>query len=52
VYDVTTGIELTNEIISGTFSESYTELVDYVAGDIGRYRITYVSGATAKQEIE
>lgn len=52
VYNVTTWIELTNEIISGTFSESYTEWVDYVAGDIGRYRIAYTSGATGKQEIE
>jgi len=54
IYNITTATELTNAVVSGGsgISEVYTLGTDYSANDEGRIRITYSSGATAKQEYE
>lgn len=54
IYNVTAATELDNALVSGGagISHLYTESVDFTVGDIGRYRVTYQSGTTAKQPIE
>jgi len=51
IYNVTTGTEVVNQIVSGTsYSTTYVEGTDYTDGDTVRVRLTYVSGTTAKAE--
>ena len=51
IYNVTTGTEIVNQIVSGTsYSTTYVEGTDYTDGDTVRVRLTYVSGTTAKAE--
>lgn len=54
IYNVTADVELDNAVVSGGsgISHLYTEGVDFTAGDIGRYRVAYQSGTTAKQTLE
>ncbi len=51
IYNVTQATELTNSLSSGGISEVYIKDTDYTAGDVGRYRITYQSGVTAKEDL-
>jgi hypothetical protein len=54
VYNITQDVELTNTAVSGGLGVDvvYTKGIDYDAGDVGRYRVTYQSGVDAKGEIE
>ena len=53
IYNVTSATELDNDVLaSGGVDETYTKGTDYTAGDTGRYRVTYQSGAGAKEFIE
>jgi hypothetical protein len=54
VYNVNAGSELNNAVVSGGagISVSYTKGAGYSAGDVGRYRITYQNGVTAREPIE
>lgn len=49
IYNATTDTEMFNAIISGTtYSDTYTEGVEYTNGDVINIRVTYQSGVTAK----
>lgn len=52
IYNVTQDTELTNDTVTGGggIDETYTLSTDYNASDVGRIRVTYVSGTSAKQE--
>ena len=54
IYNVTQDVELTNTTTSGGtgIDVTYIKGTDYDAGDTGRYRITYQSGASARESIE
>jgi len=51
IRNVTTDTELTNSTTSGGvgIDESYTSGVDYTAGDVGEYNVTYVNGTNANK---
>jgi hypothetical protein len=54
IYNVTQDVELSFDTVSGGtgLSENYISGVSYSNGDIGRYRITYQVGTSARQPIE
>jgi hypothetical protein len=54
IYNITQDVELTNTTTSGGtgIDVTYIKGTDYDAGDTGRYRITYQSGASARESIE
>jgi len=54
IYNVTADAELDNAVVSGGsgITHTYDEGVDFTIGDIGRYRVAYQSGTTAKQTLE
>jgi hypothetical protein len=54
VFNVTTNLEILNQVISGatSYNQTYAEGTDYTVGDIVRVRFTYTSGLTSYVEFE
>ena len=52
VFNVTTGLEVLNQVISGatSYNQTYAEGTDYTSGDVVRVRLTYTSGLTSYLE--
>ena len=51
LFNVTTGLETANLVVAGTtYTATYSEGVDYTAGDAVRIRVASTSGATAMKE--
>jgi hypothetical protein len=54
VFNVTTNLEILNQVISGatSYNQTYAEGTDYTVGDVVRVRFTYTSGLTSYVEFE